>query len=95
MKENADKDFVVHESLKRGSDLFMNGAKDDEFNTPLRASVEWWEGLSDVVGEVGVLVGGYEMFRDDVEAWVKKIEVSGTLNGGGGFWLTEELALQS
>jgi len=75
MKENADKDFVIHESLRRGSDMFMDGAKEDEFNVPLSASPEWWRGLGERVREIGVLVGGYEIFRDDVRAWVGKVKV--------------------
>lgn len=75
MKENANKDFVIHESLKRYSDMFMNGTKEDEYNTPLSASVEWWKGFREVVGEVGVLVGEYEIFMDDVVSWVDKVKV--------------------
>ena len=66
----------------------MGDSEEDEFDVPLGASPEWWRGLS--VSEVGVVWGGYEFFRDDIESWVKKVKVSvgfvwrKTFSGGWG-----------
>ncbi|TGZ76957.1 alpha/beta-hydrolase, partial [Ascodesmis nigricans] len=38
-------------------------------NEPAKAPGEWWRGLDRVVGRVEVLVGGKEVFRDDIVDW--------------------------
>jgi acetyl esterase/lipase len=74
MKENASKDWVIQSLLRESSSLFMNGKEEDEYNVPLMAADWWWRGLR--VGQVGALAGDYEIFRDDVEGWVRKVKVS-------------------
>jgi len=73
MKENEQKDWLSQKSLRLASQEFLGGEMEDYYNTPLLAPVSWWEDLP--VKEICTVVGGYEIFRDDVIAWVDMVNV--------------------
>lgn len=54
--------------LKKLASFFMGSAEADEYNQPLRAEVDWWKGLKDVVGEILITAGGEELMLHDIKA---------------------------
>lgn len=73
MTINGQKDFLSEDWLNESSKGFMGGAEIDPYNTPLSASPVWWKGLP--VTDLGVCGGEYEIFLDDIKAWVEKVKV--------------------
>lgn len=73
METCADKDILDKTVLRTWSDMHLNGAEPDNFNSPLRADPPWWKNIP--VGDILVLGGGDEIFIDDIVAFTKKLEV--------------------
>lgn len=70
---NRETDYLLPESLKRASKAFLGDAKEDAYNTPLGASVEWWEDLH--IQDLGIIVSDSELFFSDIIAFSEKIKV--------------------
>lgn len=60
MAANADKDYLNRDAAKSMSGMFLGEAEEDSYNTPLRASAEWWEDFK--VGDLCIMGAEYEMF---------------------------------
>ncbi|BDD63019.1 hypothetical protein MPDQ_003689 [Monascus purpureus] len=69
---NRETDYLLPESLQRASKAFLGDAKEDTYNTPLGASVEWWEDLH--IQDLGIIVSDSELFFDDIMAFSEKIK---------------------
>jgi acetyl esterase/lipase len=73
MKENAYKDMLPLETLKNWSDLYIAGAKGDNYNQALLAPAEWWSGLK--ANHVLIVLGGDEVFRSSIEQFAERLKV--------------------
>ncbi|MCJ1234365.1 hypothetical protein MMC14_002326 [Varicellaria rhodocarpa] len=71
---NKYKDVVTTDYLEPWSEVFLNSAPRDEYNTPLCASTEWWTKLRDVTQAALITSGAEECFADDIEAFAEKFK---------------------
>ncbi|KAI6819179.1 hypothetical protein KC340_g11131 [Hortaea werneckii] len=67
-------DYMSRSALENASQAFMSNAPVDEYNTPLAASPEFWENLSQTVQTIRILAGGVELFADDIKAYAEKLK---------------------
>ncbi|KAK3324609.1 Alpha/Beta hydrolase protein [Cercophora scortea] len=71
-RTNRYKDSLSRPALKRWSDLFLRNAPEDEYNSPLSASEDWWR---DVQAErILVIGGGDELLVDDIVQFTEKLQ---------------------
>jgi hypothetical protein len=76
MRSNARTDYLDLPSLQVSSAQFLGAAGvEDAFTTPLAAPPGWWRGVRVADADVAVVVGEFEMFLDDMRAWVEKFRV--------------------
>jgi len=73
-ERNAKKDTLVRTALRNWSDAFMGHAERDNYNSPLDASPDWWDGIP--AEDILVLTGADELFVDDITEFAKKLQVS-------------------
>jgi hypothetical protein len=74
MRSNMYRDYVIAEFLTMASALYLGGASEDPYTTPLCASGEFWRGLK--AQHLLFLAGEYELFVDDIVALAEKVKVS-------------------
>ena len=73
-KECEHKDIFTKASMHEWADDFASPAEQNNYTEPLRAAVSWWSKLP--AKKVLNLAGGYEMFRDDIEAFGQTLETA-------------------
>jgi acetyl esterase/lipase len=78
MKSNYDKDCISEDYLRASSSLFLGDAPTDNYNMPLRATSDWWQGLP--LRYMCIVAGEYEMLRDDIVAWADTVRVRNALS---------------
>ncbi|KAL4863107.1 hypothetical protein BDV12DRAFT_31837 [Aspergillus spectabilis] len=71
LKSNYDKDCISETYLRASSSLFLGDAPTDNYNTPLRATSDWWQDLP--LRDMCIVAGEYEMLRDNIVAWVDTV----------------------
>lgn len=74
MKENVNKDMLTPGTLRMWSDMYMAGQKEDNYNQPLLAPVDWWSGL--MVKDIFVVAGSDELLLGGIQEFLKKLKVS-------------------
>ena len=74
---NAKKDLVSASAGNRWSESFLGGKDRDGYNEPLSASVDWWNGLEDVVKEILICGGADEVLADPIRELGTKYKVRG------------------
>lgn len=72
--DNAKKDILNLQALKKWSDNFMFGAVEDNYNSPLGADASWWNSIK--AQDVCILGGQDKVFKSDIESLVEKFKVS-------------------
>jgi acetyl esterase/lipase len=72
MSENMHKDILNPMALKEWSIAFLDKSGEDEYNSPLMATPEWWSGMP--VEKCLITAGADEVFRDDVVAFAGKMK---------------------
>lgn len=77
VKRNGGKDIVSSFLGDTWSTNFLGGAPRDQYNEPIRADMEWWNALKDVVDEIFTVGGGDEILYDSILETHRKLEVSG------------------
>lgn len=73
MTSNADKDYLNRDEANIMSGMFLGGAGEDSYSTPLKAPAEWWKDLK--VEDLCIMGAEYEMFVDDIKAWAEIVKV--------------------
>lgn len=71
--DNARKDSLSSQAVKKWSKMFMGSSPVDPYNTPLDAFDIWWKDAP--VERVLILAGGDEVFRDDIQHFARKFKV--------------------
>ena len=72
---NANKDVVSAVAGDKWSQSFLGGKEPDEYNEPLTAKEDWWEGLDGVVRDILVVGGGDEVLLDCIRELARRLEV--------------------
>lgn len=73
MQSNSDKDFLFPGDLRRIANQYMGKARDDNYSVPLTAPAEWWKDIP--VEDICIAAGEYEIFLDDIRAFVANLKV--------------------
>ncbi|KAK3687384.1 Alpha/Beta hydrolase protein [Podospora appendiculata] len=71
-RTNKYKDSLSRPALKRWSDLFLGKAPEDEYNSPLGASEDWWRDFQ--AERILVISGGDELLVDDIVQFTEKLQ---------------------
>ncbi|KAF4629861.1 hypothetical protein G7Y89_g8280 [Cudoniella acicularis] len=79
--ENQNRDVVTANILKKWAAYYLGTSKADEYNQPLLASDEWWQGLGNKVREIMITAGTNECPFNDTEAFVNKLKFRDNRNG--------------
>ncbi|KAI1329671.1 alpha/beta-hydrolase [Xylariaceae sp. FL0255] len=68
-KRNTLKDTLSKEIVDGWGALIIRVAQEDEYNTPLMATAEWWAGTDTVVKDTILTAGRQEILFDDIETF--------------------------
>lgn len=72
MKDNLWKDIITPDVLTRWSASYRAGNLADNWNEPLNAPAEWWDGAK--TERILILAGGDEILLSPIQEFVKKIK---------------------